>query len=247
MIKTSTVFTQMLLVRAAINEKGMYTGLKYSPKKGYTFAAFYDKFKFPWLRFLVDSPSEGDDYLFRFTLKPTKKWIFYTQYHREQKEKNVPGNKTVSDFIIKTSRQNFLTQFEFNISKHFKSQTKVQYNSFKYETMERSNGYAIIQDIEGSVGKLQLKSRIALFNTESFDSRIYAYENDVLYAVSFPAYFGRGSRLYLVSRYSLSRKIDVWARIARTTLNDRETISSGNNEIDVPHRTDMKLQVRYRF
>ncbi|MFT4734252.1 MAG: hypothetical protein ACI9K1_001208, partial [Arcticibacterium sp.] len=73
------------------------------------------------------------------------------------------------------------------------------------------------------------------------------YENDVLYAVSFPAYFGRGSRLYLVSRYSLSRKIDVWARIARTTLNDRETISSGNNEIDVPHRTDMKLQVRYRF
>ncbi|MFT5886060.1 MAG: hypothetical protein ACI9IP_002524 [Arcticibacterium sp.] len=230
-----------------INEKGMYTGLKYSPKKGYTFAAFYDKFKFPWLRFLVDGPSEGDDYLFRFTLKPTKKWAFYTQYHREQKEKNLPGNETVSDFIVKTSRQNLLAQFEFNISKNFKSQTKVQYNSFKYETQGRSNGYAIIQDIEGSIGKLQLKSRIALFNTESYDSRIYAYENDVLYAVSFPAYFGRGSRLYLVSRYSLSRSIDIWARIARTTLNDRETISSGNNEINVPHRTDVKLQVRYRF
>ncbi|AWV97885.1 ComEA family DNA-binding protein [Arcticibacterium luteifluviistationis] len=230
-----------------INEKGVYTGFKYTPKRGYTFAAFYDKFKFPWLRYLVDGSSDGDDYLLRFTLKPTKKWIFYTQYHREQKQKNFPGNETVTDYLVKTTRQNLLAQFEFNISKNFKSQTRVQYNSFQYETLDRSNGYALIQDIEGSIGRLQLKSRIALFNTESFDSRIYAYENDVLYTVSFPAYFGKGTRLYLVSRYSLTRKIDIWARIARTSLTDRETISSGNNEIPVPHRTDVKLQVRYRF
>ncbi|WP_341226202.1 helix-hairpin-helix domain-containing protein [uncultured Arcticibacterium sp.] len=230
-----------------INEKGIYTGFKYTPKRGYTFAAFYDKFKFPWLRYLVDGPSDGDDYLLRFTLKPTKKWIFYTQYHREQKQKNFPGNESVSDYLVKTTRQNLLAQFEFNIFKNFKSQTRVQYNSFQYETLDRSNGYALIQDIEGSIGRLQLKSRIALFSTDSFDSRIYAYENDVLYTVSFPAYFGKGTRLYLVSRYSLTRKIDVWARIARTSLTDRDTISSGNNEIDVPHRTDVKLQVRYRF
>jgi hypothetical protein len=230
-----------------INEKGIYTGVKFIPKRGYTFAAFYDKFKFPWLRYLVDGPSQGDDYLLRFTLKPTKKWIFYTQYHREQKEKNFPGNTTVTDYLVKTIRQNLLAQFEFNINRSFKSQTRVQYNSFQYETLERSNGYALIQDIEGSIGRFQLKSRIALFHTDSFDSRIYAYENDVLYTVSFPAYFGRGTRLYLVGRYNISRNIDVWARIARTSLTDRETISSGNNEISVPHRTDVKLQVRYRF
>ena len=230
-----------------INEKGIYTGIKYTPKRGYTFAAFYDKFTFPWLRYLADGPSSGDDYLLRFTLKPTKKWIFYTQFHREQKEKNFPGNQTVTDYLVKTTRQNLLAQFEFNINRTFKSQTRVQYNSFQYETLAKSNGYAFIQDIEGSIGQFQLKSRIALFSTDTFDSRIYAYENDVLYTVSFPAYFGKGYRAYLVGRYSLSRNIDIWARIARTGLTDRETISSGNNEIPVPHRTDVKLQVRYKF
>ncbi len=230
-----------------INEKGIYTGVKYTPKRGYTFAAFYDKFKFPWLRYLVDAPSDGEDYLLRFTLKPTKKWVFYTQYHRERKQKNFPSNETVTDFLVNTYRQNLLANFEFNIARQFKSQTRVQYNSFQYETLERSNGYALIQDIEGSIGKWQLKSRVALFNTDSYDSRIYAYENDVLYTVSFPAYYGKGMRLYLVTRYSLNRNIDIWARVARTSLQDVERISSGVNQIDAPHRTDVKLQIRYKF
>ncbi|MGR3810625.1 ComEA family DNA-binding protein [Jiulongibacter sp. NS-SX5] len=230
-----------------INEKGIYSGLKYTPKKGYTFSAFYDKYRFPWLRYLVDAPSDGDDYLFRFTLKPTKKWLFYTQYHRERKQRNFPNNETVSDYLVDSYRENLLAHFETNLGKSFKSQTRLQYNSFTYEGLPRSNGYAIIQDIEGSVGRWQLKSRVALFSTDDYNSRIYAYENDVLYTVSFPAYFGKGSRLYLVSRYSVNRNIDVWFRVARTSLTDRETISSGLNEINAPHRTDLKLQVRYKF
>jgi hypothetical protein len=71
---------------------------------------------------------------------------------------------------------------------------------------------------------------------------VYVEEQSIL-----PTYFGKGYRAYLVGRYSLSRNIDIWARIARTGLTDRETISSGNNEIPVPHRTDVKLQVRYKF
>ncbi|WP_055148414.1 ComEA family DNA-binding protein [Jiulongibacter sediminis] len=230
-----------------INEKGMYTGLKYSPKRGITFSAFYDKYKFPWLRYLVDAPSDGDDYLLRFTLKPTKKWIFYTQYHRERKQRNSPNNETTTDYLTDSYRQNLLAHFETGLGKNFKSQTRLQYNSFLYYGLTRSNGFALIQDIEGAVGQLQLKTRIALFKTDDYNSRIYAYENDVLYTVSFPAYFGTGTRLYLVSRYSVNRNIDLWFRIARTSLLNTETISSGYNEIEAPHRSDLKLQIRYKF
>lgn len=230
-----------------INEKGMYTGLKYTFKKGISLAGFYDKYHFPWLRYLVDAPSGGSDYLLRFTLQPTKKWIFYTQYHRELKDKNMPSNLTPTDYVVQTTRQNLLAHVEFSVNRTFKSQSRIQYNSYGYETLKTSHGLAFMQDLEGAWGKWQLKTRIAYFNTDDYDSRVYAYENDVLYAVSFPAYYGKGTRLYLVGRYSLSRNIDIWARIARTSRNDVDVISSGNNQINAPHRTDTKLQIRYNF
>ncbi|SOE20844.1 Helix-hairpin-helix motif-containing protein [Spirosomataceae bacterium TFI 002] len=230
-----------------INEKGVYTGIKYSPSRKITFAAFYDKFSFPWARYLVDAPSQGYDYLLRFTYKPSKKAIFYAQIHNEQKQRNAPNNDTPSDYLVNSLRSNVLANIDVQVLKKWKSQTRLQRNTFTYEGQSTSQGFAIIQDIEGSIGRLQLKSRFAYFDTDDYNSRVYAYENDILYAVSFPAYFGRGTRVYLVARYGITRNIDMWFRVARTSLTDRETISSGNNEIDAPHRTDVKMQLRYKF
>lgn len=230
-----------------INERGIYTGLKYSPKREITFSAFYDRFTFPWLRYLVDAPSNGFDYLLRFTYKPTKQHQFYVQYHEEQKQRNLPNNDSVTDFLVVTKRQNTLANFDFSPYRKLKLQSRIQYNRFSYVDYSVSNGFAIMQDIEGQVGKLQLKSRVAYYSTSDYDSRIYAYENDVLYAVSFPAYYGKGIRFYLVSRYSITRKIDLWARIARTQRLDNVEIGSGNNALGVPYRTDVRVQVRYKF
>lgn len=230
-----------------INERGVYTGFKYSPKRSITFSVFYDRFTFPWLRYLVDAPSSGFDYLLRFTYKPTRRHVFYMQYHEEQKGRNLPNNDTVTDIIATTRRQNTLVNFDFTPSRKFKLQSRIQYNRYSFVNYSVSNGFAIMQDIEGTVGKLQLKGRIAYFNTDDFNSRVYAYENDVLYAVSFPAYFGEGMRFYLVNRLSISHKIDLWARISRTQRFDGVKIGSGNNALGVPYRTDVRVQVRYKF
>ena len=41
--------------------------------------------------------------------------------------------------------------------------------------------------------QLRLSARYAIFNTDSYDTRIYAYEKDVLYAFSVPALYATGS------------------------------------------------------
>lgn len=230
-----------------INERGIYTGLKYSPTRAFTFSIFYDRFTFPWLRYLVDAPSGGFDYLLRITYKPTRQHVFYVQFHEEQKGRNLPDNDTVADIVVTTKRQNTLANFDYSPSRNLKFQSRVQYNRYAFVNYSVSNGYAIMQDIEGQMGKLRLKGRVAYFKTDDFNSRIYAYENDVLYAVSFPAYFGEGIRLYLVSQFSVSRQIDLWARISRTERLDGIEIGSGNNALGVPHRTDVRLQIRYKF
>ncbi|WP_435357215.1 ComEA family DNA-binding protein [Emticicia sp. SJ17W-69] len=230
-----------------INEKGIYWGLKYTPKKGLIFSAFYDRFKFPWLRYLVDAPSDGFDYLLRMTYQPNKKMLFFTQYHEEHKGKNMPNNATVTDLVVNTKRQSILANFEYAINRTFKTQTRVQMNTFQYVNALQSKGYVIMQDIEGSIKRLQLKGRLAYFSTDDYDSRIYTYENDVLYAVSLPAYYGKGFRTYVIARYGINRNIDLWFRWARTQLSNVSSIGSGTDEISVPHKTDIKVQVKYQF
>jgi hypothetical protein len=94
---------------------------------------------------------------------------------------------------------------------------------------------------------LKVQMRFAIFDAEDYDTRIYAYENDVLYSFSVPAYYGRGTRFYINLNYKINRSISLWLRFAQTYFNDRDVISSGNDEINSNRRTEIKVQIRAQF
>ena len=92
-----------------------------------------------------------------------------------------------------------------------------------------------------------MSARLAWFSTDSYNTRIYAYENDLLYTYSIPAYFGKGIRSYLNLKYSINKNTDCWFKMANTSWNDRETSGSGYNEINGRHKTELKFQLRWKF
>ena len=110
-------------------------------------------------------------------------------------------------------------------------------------------GYLIYQDIiyKPAVIPLDLSARFAVFNTDDFDTRLYAYENDVLYSFSVPAYFYQGMRFYLQAKYDIIPGLGVWFRIAQSYYLNRQTIGSELDEIQGNTRTEIKVQIRYRF
>jgi hypothetical protein len=81
------------------------------------------------------------------------------------------------------------------------------------------------------------------FETDGYNSRLYAYENDVLYSYSIPVFFDKGYRYYLTLNYDLTNKVSIWlgARIYR----DKNLIGSGLDEITGNKKTEPKFQVRY--
>ena len=230
-----------------INEKGIYNGLKYIIKKGLEVSAFYDSYSFPWLKYRVDAPSSGQGYQVRILYKPNKIFSQYIAFHKETKERNSSDSKAVTHELLQTNRSNLVLGTDYSHYTWLRLQTKLQYNGFKIENTSKSDGYAVIQDIETKFKKFQIKGRIAYFSTDSYDSRIYAYENDVLYAVSFPAYYGKGWRYYLIGKMPIGRNLDAWIRIAQTNVSDRATIGSGTSEIEGNKKTDLKLQLKYSF
>jgi hypothetical protein len=104
-----------------------------------------------------------------------------------------------------------------------------------------------LQDVNYQVGKWSIGGRVALFGTDDYDARQYVYERDVLYAFSFPAYYNRGLRHYLLLQYGASRHLDLWLRWARTDQAAPQTIGSDLDLISAPHRSELKFQARWRF
>jgi hypothetical protein len=84
----------------------------------------------------------------------------------------------------------------------------------------------------------------ALFDTYSYNERIYSYENDVLYGYSVPAYEGKGIRCLLLFNWNPFRKLEIWLRYAQTFYTDRNTIGTGLELINGDLKSEIKLQLR---
>ena len=108
---------------------------------------------------------------------------------------------------------------------------------------EKSKGYLIYQDIAWQYKWLTLTGRYALFHTDSYDTRLYAYENDVLYTSSIPAYYGIGSRLYAMMKVEITSYIDLWLRVAQSFYKNKHTIGTALDAINGNNKSDIHLQM----
>jgi hypothetical protein len=94
---------------------------------------------------------------------------------------------------------------------------------------------------------VELTLRFALFDTDGWDARIYAFENDLVGFFSIPPHYGRGIRWYGMLRTSPMRGVDIWFRYGAWIYRDQDRIGSGLQEVAGNVRSDIRLQLRYRF
>jgi hypothetical protein len=89
--------------------------------------------------------------------------------------------------------------------------------------------------------------RVALFQTDSYNSRLYAAERDVHGAVSTPALYGHGRRLYGGIEWTPLPALRLEARASSTVRPGVKSSGSGNDAIagDAASRVEVQCSVRY--
>lgn len=228
------------------NERGIYWGLKYQPSRKYQLAAYFDKFSFPWLKYRIDAPSDGYEYMARLNYKPNRKTTFYIQYRELSKARNDSEHFYGTKPTRNNLKRSYIINLDYSPDKIVSLKSRVQFSN--HETYQQiTRGFAILQDLNLDFNKIRVSGRLALFDTEDYDNRQYAYERDVLYGFSIPPYNGRGTRQYILLQYKATRKLDFWLRLARTHYRDVESIGSGTEKIEGNIKTDVKLQTRIKF
>ena len=92
--------------------------------------------------------------------------------------------------------------------------------------------------------KSHITARIALFNIDTYDARIYATESDVLYQYAVPLFQNTGTCYYLVWHQRIHKRVDFWIKYSNTTYSNVQSISSGLQEIKGNTLSDLRIQVR---
>ena len=67
-------FSQNSAVR---NEQGMYIGMQWTPFARWKLSAYADVFRFPWLKYGVDAPSTGKEYMLQLDYTPSRNLSVY--------------------------------------------------------------------------------------------------------------------------------------------------------------------------
>jgi len=232
------------------NEKGLYTGFVAKLHKHFTLTAYYDQFTFPWLKYGISAPTKGDQYLAQLTYKPSKKMEMYVRVRAKNKQENTAVDLEEGiDYLVNEKQTNYRYNFSYNISESFKIKSRVELVNYDKEESPFETGYVIYQDLiyKALSSPFTFSLRYGIFDTDSYNSRIYAYENDVLYSYSIPAYYNRGTRTYLTVKYNVKRGIDVWLRYGLFYYDNIDVISSGLEEIQGNHKQEIKAQIRFKF
>ena len=230
------------------NEQGLFIGLLAAPVRSWTFTAYADNFSFPWLRYRVNAPSKGFDYMLQVNYKPNKILEMYARYRNKTKQLNNTTAENGLYFLDNTEKENYRYEIKYKVSENFLLKNRLEY--VKYSVGDSSHtGFTMYQDFQYAPKKLpfSITLRYALFDTDNYDTRIYVYENDVLYASSFPSYYYKGSRAYILLSYKANRHLDFWFRIAQTYYSNQSTIGTGLDQINGNTKTEVKVQMRVKF
>jgi hypothetical protein len=197
------------------NEEGVYAGLSFRVSQKLVLDAYADHFRFPWLRYRVDAPGQGRDYLLQLSYKPNKKTSFYIRHRSESKPQAISSGSVKT--IIDMSKKQFRLHLEYKPDLIWEWRFRLEFISLKMTGRSPESGFLFYTDLfwKPSSQPIGFNMRAMICETTSYESRLYAYENDVMLYNIVPAFYGRFARTYMNVSYELSEKLRVFLKVSR--------------------------------
>lgn len=231
------------------NEEGVYIGAEIHPFKKWKIAGYYDMYKHPWLNYNTSAPTKGSDYLVQTSFTASRNLSMYWRYKDETKEADNKESITGLATLNEIRKRYFRYQVAYNPLNNWEFRNRIELSYYNVENNSGEQGYMFYQDViyKPTAIPISMVVRYAIFDTETYDARIYTYENDVLYAYSVPALYDKGTRTYVLLHYKLANKLDLWLRYSQTWYAYKKEIGSGSDLIKSNSKSEIKFQLRRKF
>jgi hypothetical protein len=231
------------------NESGIYFGYRMKMGSAWILNTYYDVFQYKWLKYQIDAPSTGHEFLAQLSYKPNKQLEVYGRFRQQLRQRNSRDSDGTITPIEDVFQRNYRINLSYQVTENVQLKSRIEYVTINRNSNTPEQGMLFTQDvvIKPKSSPIDVALRYALFDTDSYDSRLYSFESNALYVFSVPAYFYQGSRAYIMVRYTFLRKFDLWVRYGNFIYSNRTSLSSGPEEITGNRKSDVTVQLRMTF
>lgn len=220
------------------NESGLYLGLTWAPSPHWRLMVYTDYSYSPWARYNISRTSHAWDHLLQ-AQHYVGVWTLGARYRLRQRQRDQAGTKQLEDYNLHTGR----LWADWRVGDAWTVHTQADFSCAATDDY----GRMVSQTLQYQRGAVRLNLGGSYFRTDSYNSRIYGYEQGPLYTFNSSQFSGEGVRYWLMVRWQPSSRLMLTAKVATTNYLDRSVISSGNQQIEHSSVTDIDMQVKWKF
>lgn len=230
-----------------INEQGFNLNFAQRVNSKLNYYIATDFFRFPFKTYISQEGAIGFKIRSEVNYHPTPTTHLRLTYKLNNREEDIKlnGEKILHYNILQQIQAYLQTQLTQTLYLH----SRIGYSHTHNHESTTNNGYYFLVEGIYKPNKipLQLNLRYAYFDTKNYDNHFSIYEYNLPLNYSTTLFYDKGHRAYIYLKAKLFKNIDISFRYAATLFTNKETISSGNDEIPHSHKQDIGLQLHINF
>jgi hypothetical protein len=200
----------------AANEQGFYLGADIRYTRRWQINVYADVWRHPWLRFGASGPSQGREFLARVLWTKSRIFSAYALWQSEVKERDSDVEGVFG--LLENRRDRLRLHAVYRTHPSVELRSRIEWTTFHVQNIARTRGFVAYQEaVVRAMGfPVWGTARYAVFDTDNFDTRVFAFENDLFSAISIPAFSGRGTRFYLNLHWQATKWLRLEGRFEQT-------------------------------
>ncbi len=232
-------------------ERGGYLGIQHRISDAVSVSGYVDQYRFRTPRYGDSRPSRGYDWLLSVVLETDSGWGGYAQLKGERQREEVDGFDPRGR-LVRTKqarpRHSLRLHAERQVDADVRLRFRVEAARVRPPLEKAQYGMLLYQDLRWRpLPWLQIDARFTLFDTDDYPSRVYQFENDLLYVMTNKMLHGRGRRTYLLLNLEPNPWLEMWIKYGATRYDGQVSIGSGLSRIEGNRQSKIGFQMRIRI
>lgn len=230
-------------------EEGFIFGVDFKLPKGGFLKSSYDVYTIPWLKYQSIAPTKGYALNAEIQLRPFPKLRFHSTFRSFIGEEKALAPDSKRFISVKQVKNQLRMHWEYQLSDSWCFSKRFEMTWDRAGKALGNRGNLAFLDIKYAnlTGKFQIYGRYTIFSIPNYDLRIYAYENDLRYMFSVPAFSGIGESFYIVLNHKLGSIMQLGMKYRITKYHDRSEVGYGWDAIVGDTKMDIRFQLICRW
>lgn len=224
------------------NEVGLLLGAKFIPLRKVEATAYVDLFRFPHATYRAAGPACGVESFLQATYRPGRRFSLMARYRLKSRQQDITGYAGWLEYA-RTHRLRLQAAYATGGTYlHLAADASIAAR----QTAPSSAGWMLSARARHRLAAgLTLAAFAAVFLTDDYASRVYAYEPQLRYAAGFPAFAYRGLRCVALCDWEVRRNLHFGLRYGLLHYFNRHEMGTGTQLIAASSKNDLSLQFRW--